>query len=146
MKKVLIYVILLAFILGCQRSTDPAPITKTAKEYLTAHGWICTKYIYNNVDYTDVKKVCELDNIHTFKVDGSYEVAEGERKCNPTDSNVFDYGEFSLSPDGKMLYTTSVDETVPTANTIKYLDDNTFNFSFLDTQHNYYINITYSKK
>lgn len=70
MKKILISATLLAFMFGCKKSSDPAPsttnttsttsgtttgttttgttttgttTTKTAKEYLTAHGWKCTK-------------------------------------------------------------------------------------------------------
>jgi hypothetical protein len=46
---------------------------------------------------------CEKDDITTYKADHTYQITEGASKCNSTDPDIYDSGNWQFSADEKLL-------------------------------------------
>jgi hypothetical protein len=93
---------------GCQKDDDNKTPTKT--DQLTAKPW---KYSTAGVDANNDGTIdtplpsntfepCELDNLYTFKSDGTGTADEGPLKCEDTDPQTSSFG-WSLSSDQSQI-------------------------------------------
>lgn len=81
---------------GCQKD-DPPPPTKTE---LISRNWKATAMTavfpapIGTVDVFAQLEACEKDNIIKVKADGTYTVDEGATKCDPTDPQIVETGNW----------------------------------------------------
>jgi len=82
---------------GCQKDDPPPPPTKTE---LISRNWKATAMTavfpapIGTVDALAQLQPCERDNIIKVKADGTYTVDEGATKCNPTDPQIVETGNW----------------------------------------------------
>ncbi len=96
---------------GCQKD-DPPPPTKTE---LISRDWKVTAMTavfpapIGTVDILSQLDACEKDNIIKIKADGTYTVDEGATKCDPTDPQTVETGNWAFTSNETKL--TILDDT-----------------------------------
>jgi len=128
MKKIILFFLLILILLiglnSCKKNSDNLDqntyyITNqnwtisTIRQYTTSIGWI---------DIFSSLAVCQKDNILIFKSDNSYIWDSGPIKCDSSDPQIVDYGNWSFSSNRTKLSTTSANGTSMTSD-IYLLDD-----------------------
>jgi len=94
----------------CQKDSDPTPATTTNTDYLTASAWVYESAgIDQNKDGTidasfppGTVQDCQLDNVLTFKKDGSATSDAGATKCNASDPQTTQFN-WSFADNDKSL-------------------------------------------
>jgi hypothetical protein len=103
------------------------PVAKSKTDLLTQAAWKQTNSesgtggVYTS-DWSTYEP-CEKDNLTTFKKDKTYQTTEGATKCDPTDPDVLDSGNWEFSAGETQLIVNSL------AGTIVTLDENNFVFT-----------------
>ncbi len=136
----LLIVLIITFV-GCKKNSS----NKSKTELLTQKAWIQSNSeiksgtsdwsIDPNWTYTPS---CEKDDNVVLKADGTFEKNEGATKCNPSDSQVYITGVWSLLNDGNTLVETgrevgTTGSAITDTYTIDKLDENTMILSFSET-------------
>ncbi len=91
--KILAFSLLLITAVSCSKSDSPAPVAPKSKTILlTQNSWKvlsvgldANKDGTAESDVTVLVQACKLDNVYTFKTDGTGSADEGTTKCNSTD-------------------------------------------------------------
>lgn len=100
--------LVMLMVTSCKKD-DPV---KTPKDYLT--GRDCWKLVkFETKDSTGAfvdasalfigTEACDIDDCNKFSADGKYEQNEGATKCDPSDTQVYTTGTWTLSSDSKKL-------------------------------------------
>jgi len=90
-------VVLLVFVfVGCKKDS---PASKTS--IIASKAWRVTSFKFSVgsvvvLDYLQGMPACELDNVTKFATAGTYIIEEGATKCDPSDPNVYDTGNWKL--------------------------------------------------
>lgn len=94
---------------GCSKDEkQPTP------EELISKSWMHTDLLatiggVSQSVYADQYNTCEQDNIYTFNIDGTFSVAEGTSKCDPSDPDVYTTGTWVLLENGKKITIDTID-------------------------------------
>ena len=92
----------------------PAPAPPTQEQLLAgsdSKAWVISKLIMNGQDMTKAYKACMLDNQCVYKASGSYEMNEGDTKCNTSDPHIKSTAQWKFSEDKKQLVYTYSDNS-----------------------------------
>ena len=123
MKKLLLIAVVSVFAFyACKKDT----VTKT--DLLTQHSWKQTGFTLNGVSLYDSLDACEKDNIYTFSTSFTYKKDEGATKCNSTDPQTIESGNWAFTSSESKLSVVPTGGT-PTVSDILQLDENTLKLS-----------------
>ena len=101
---------------ACSDVTDPAPVTVIdGKLLVNTNGWVVESSIKDDgktkKDLFAQYTACVADNAYKFQNDGAYLIDEGKKKCDTTDLQIKEAGEWilkgstlTLSPAGNVPY------------------------------------------
>ena len=103
MKSIVGLSIILAFysLCSCSETSDPSPVVGIDEKLLVnANGWVVESSIKDDgktqkdlfVQYT----ACVADNTYKFQSAGTYTIDEGKKKCDTTDLQIKEAGEWML--------------------------------------------------
>ena len=116
--KSLLGLVLIAFFSFCSCSdpVDPAPVVVIDGKFLVnTNGWIVTSSTKDDgqskKDLFAHYKACVADNAYKFQNNGAYTIDEGLKKCDTTDLQIKEAGEWklkgsslTLNPSGDVPY------------------------------------------
>ena len=114
--------------------------TATKTDLLTQHSWKQTGFTFNGVSLYDSLDACDKDNIFTFSTNFTYKQDEGATKCNSTDPQTIESGNWAFTNSESKLSTVPTGGT-PTVSDILQLDENTLKLS-LSVQDSIFGNFT----
>jgi hypothetical protein len=145
MKKYLLAAIAICFITACNKKDTDQPQTKS--QLLTARPWkqVKIEQRYNTSDpWTDVtssSSACELDNLISFTITGSFAETEGATKCSSTDPDIVTTGSWSLQNNDTVLQLTITGSGTVSANIVT-LDENSLKYTVSDPSVPIYLQVT----
>ncbi len=138
--------------LACQKDDEPIYIRPdTSAEWLRdGSSWILkeARSKTNNGEWTsffDNITACQRDNVIAFPTDSTYNITEGNTKCNPNDPDKIRSGRFELRDQETQIFFTDTtiifnpppipNDTIYTYNyeTILSITQNDFTFVNIDT-------------
>lgn len=96
MKKIFLGVMALSLALVACKKDEDAP---TKSELLTngsSKTWAISKFFYGGQDITDAIDSCSFDDNFVFRSDFTFEVNEGETKCDSEDPQISESGVWAL--------------------------------------------------
>jgi hypothetical protein len=123
MKNLLFSTLALTFLFiftGCKKEVDQ-PKTKT--DFLTQKAWVIQAFEEKIgtaawVDEFPTFDACSKDDQYVFRANNTYEINEGPTKCDPTDPQIFETGNWTfennetiLSLDGEDFNLERLDDT-----------------------------------
>ena len=120
MRRILVVILVIfavTFYFSCKKkeTASPSPPPPTKEELLTggsSKSWALTRYVLNDSDLTYLFPPCRTDDIFLIKSDNSFLQLEGNSKCNPKDSSIYDWGYWALTTDKtKMIISSHEDST-----------------------------------
>lgn len=119
---------------ACSDVTDPAPVTVIdGKLLINTNGWVVESSIKDDgktkKDLFAQYTACVADNAYKFQNDGAYLIDEGKKKCDTTDLQIKEAGEWILK--GSSL-TLSPEGDVPYQFTISSLTSDRLVFTYLE--------------
>lgn len=96
MKKIFLGAMALSLVLVACKKDEDSPSKSDLLTNGSTKTWVIDKIFINGVDITDQQESCTNDDNLVFRSDFTYEVNEGETKCDTSDTQVIDSGVWAL--------------------------------------------------